>query len=105
MVDALWPALSNHPQPAKARPRNAASKPPEHRFFTATDAHGRGIARMVPVRGNGQPAWGEYVRDPIAGGLHLVDIVVIGIAGDRICEITGFETAIAPYFDRPRTLN
>ena len=60
---------------------------------------------MVPLRANGQLAWGEYVRDPIAGGLHLVGIVVIGIAGDRICGITHFGTAIAPYFGLPRTLN
>ncbi len=77
---------------------------------TASEAAARvagagGIARMVPVRAGGQPAWGEYVRDPIAGGLHLVGIVVIGTAGDRICEITHFETAIARYFGLPRTLN
>ena len=65
----------------------------------------RRFARIVPVRANGQPAWGDYVRDPIAGGLHLVGIVVIAIAGDRICEITHFETAIAPYFNLPRMLN
>jgi hypothetical protein len=34
-----------------------------------------------------------------------VGIVVIGIAGDRICEITHFETAISPSFGLPRTLN
>lgn len=60
---------------------------------------------MVPVRANGQLAWGEYVRVPVAGGLHLVGIVVIGIAGDRICGITHFETAIAWYFGLPRTLS
>ena len=76
-----------------------------HRFFTAIDSHRRRIARMVPVRANGQPAWGEYVRDPVTGGLHLVGIVVIGVAGDRICEITHFETAIAAYFGLPRTLS
>jgi hypothetical protein len=32
-------------------------------------------------------------------------IVVIGIAGDRICEITHFERAISRYFGLPRTLN
>jgi hypothetical protein len=76
-----------------------------HRFFTATDAHRRGIAQMVPLRANGQLAWGEYVRVPVAGGLHFVGIVVIGTAGDRICGITHFETAIARYFGLPRMLN
>jgi hypothetical protein len=31
--------------------------------------------------------------------------LVIDIAGDRICEMTHFETAIVPYFGLPRTLN
>jgi RNA polymerase sigma-70 factor (TIGR02960 family) len=98
MTDDAWVRMP--PLPFEYRGTAAV-----HRFFTATDVHRRGIARMVPVRANGQPAWGEYVRDPIAGGLHLVGIVVIGLAGDRICEITHFETAIAPYFGLPRTLN
>ena len=38
---------------------------------------------MVPVRANGQPAWGEYVRDPITGRLHVVGVLVVGLAGDR----------------------
>jgi hypothetical protein len=65
----------------------------------------RGIAPMVALRGNGRPAWGEYVRDAVTGGLHLVGVVVIGIAGDRICGITGFETAIVRYFGLPRMLD
>ena len=60
---------------------------------------------MVPVRANCQPAWGEYVRDPITGRLHVVGVVVVGLAGDRLCEITHFETALAPYFGLPRTLD
>jgi RNA polymerase sigma-70 factor (ECF subfamily) len=76
-----------------------------HRFFTATDAHRRGIARMVPVRANGQPAWGEYVHDPITGRLHVTGVLVVGLAGDRIGEITHFETTLAPYFGLPRTLD
>ena len=31
-------------------------------------------------------------------------IVVIGVAGDRICGITHFETAISPYIGLPRRL-
>ncbi|WP_432878889.1 sigma-70 family RNA polymerase sigma factor [Kribbella sp. CA-245084] len=75
-----------------------------HRFFTALVAHRRLIAAMVPVGANGQPAWGEYIRDPVTGGLHLIGVVVIGIAGDRIHEIVHFETTVASYFGLPRTL-
>ncbi|MFE2429019.1 sigma-70 family RNA polymerase sigma factor [Streptomyces sp. NPDC059373] len=76
-----------------------------HRFFTAIRAHRPRIDRMVPVRANGQPAWGAYIRNPVTGGLHLTEIVVVGLAGRRICEITRFETALAPYFGLPRTLD
>ena len=75
-----------------------------HAFFTATAAHRLGIAQLVPVRANGQPAWGEYRRDSTTGGLHLTGIEVVGLAGDRICEITRFETTVAPHFGLPRTL-
>jgi RNA polymerase sigma-70 factor (ECF subfamily) len=75
-----------------------------HGFFTAVDAHRRGTDRMVPVRANGQPAWGEYRRDPVTGVLHLAGIDVVGLAGGRIREITRFENAVAPYFGLPRTL-
>jgi len=75
-----------------------------HRFFTAIAAHRRGIARMVPVRANGQPAWGEYFRDPVTGGLYVTGVEVVALAGDRICEITRFESGLAPYFGLPRTL-
>ena len=61
---------------------------------------------MVPLRAKRPARVGRgYVRDPVAGGLHFVGIVVIGIAGDRTCAITHFETAIARYFGLPRTLN
>jgi hypothetical protein len=34
-----------------------------------------------------------------------VGMIVVGLAGDRLCEITHFETALAPYFGLPRTLD
>ncbi|GAA4158202.1 sigma-70 family RNA polymerase sigma factor [Leifsonia shinshuensis] len=33
-------------------------------FFAPMSGHRRTIERMVPTAANGQPAWGEYVRDP-----------------------------------------
>jgi RNA polymerase sigma-70 factor (ECF subfamily) len=59
----------------------------------------------VAVRANRQPAWGEYVADPITGGLHLTGVLVVALAGDRVCEITHFETGVAPWFGLPRTLD
>ncbi|MGN9842930.1 sigma-70 family RNA polymerase sigma factor [Nonomuraea sp. H19] len=97
MTDDAWVRMP--PLPFEYRGTEAV-----RRFFTAIDAHRRGIARMVPVRANGQPAWGEYVRDPVTGGLHVMGVLVAGFAGDRICEITHFETTLAPYFGLPRIL-
>jgi RNA polymerase sigma-70 factor (ECF subfamily) len=76
-----------------------------HRFFTATGAHLRRIARMLPVGANGQPAWGEYVRDSTTGRLHVAGILVLGLAGNAISDITHFEAAFAPSFGLPRTLD
>lgn len=97
----------------RARATMEASRPPAphrrgtaavHRFFTAVDAQRRGTDRRVPVRANGQPAWREYRRDPVTGVNHLAGIQVIALVGDRICEITRFETTVAPHFGLPRTL-
>jgi len=98
MTDGAWVRMP--PLPFEYRGTQAA-----HRFFTALNAHRRGIARMVPVRANGQPAWGEYRRDPTTGVLHVTGIEVVGLAGDRISEIIRFEAALAPYFGLPRTLD
>ena len=75
------------------------------RFFAAVGAHRAALARMVPVGANLQPAWGEYVRDAVSGRLHLVGVLVVGVAGGRISELTHFETAVAPSFALPRTLH
>ncbi len=97
MTDDVWVRMP--PLPFEYSGTAAA-----HAFFVATAAHRRGISRLVPVRANGQPAWGEYRRDSASGGLHLMGIEVVGLAGDRICELTRFETTVAPHFGLPRTL-
>ncbi|TDO50781.1 RNA polymerase sigma-70 factor (ECF subfamily) [Kribbella sp. VKM Ac-2527] len=98
MTDDVWVRMP--PLPFEYRGTEAV-----HRFFTAVDAHRRGIDRLVHVRANGQPAWGEYRRDRITGTLHVQGVEVIGLAGHGICEITRFEAALAPYFGLPRTLD
>jgi RNA polymerase sigma-70 factor (ECF subfamily) len=98
MTDDAWVRMP--PLPFEYRGTEAV-----RRFFTAIEAHRRRIGRMVPIRANGQPGWGEYVSDPVTGGLHLAGIVTIALAGDRVREITRFETTVAPYFALPRTLD
>ena len=97
MTDDAWVRMP--PLPFEYRGTAAV-----HRFFTATAEHRLDIARLVPVRANGQPAWGEYRRDAVTGALRLTGIEVIALAGDRISEITRFETTVGPHFGLPRTL-
>jgi hypothetical protein len=97
MTDDAWVRMP--PLPFEYRGTAAV-----HAFFVATAPHRHGIAKLVPVRANGQPAWGEYRRDSTTGGLHLMGIEVVGLAGDLICEITRFETTVASHFGLPRTL-
>ncbi|WP_454853409.1 sigma-70 family RNA polymerase sigma factor [Promicromonospora soli] len=98
MTDDVWVKMP--PAPFEYRGTEAA-----HEFFTAVDAHRRGTDRMVPVRANGQPGWGEYRRDPVTGLLHLAGLEVVAIAGDKICEIIRFENTVASHFGLPRTLD
>ena len=58
---------------------------------------------LVPTRANGQPAFGLYVRGP-AGVRHSTGLVVLTLAGDRICAMTHFENSVLPWFGLPRSL-
>jgi hypothetical protein len=60
--------------------------------------------RLVATRANGQPAFGLYVRDPRARILHGVGLLVLTLAGDRICAMTRFDTSVLASFGLPRIL-
>ena len=98
MTDDVWVRMP--PLPFEYHGQDAA-----RRFFTAIDGHRRGLARLEPVRTNRQPAWGEYVRDPITGRLHLTGVLVVALVGDRIAEVTHFETTVASWLGLPRSLD
>jgi RNA polymerase sigma-70 factor (ECF subfamily) len=98
MTDDAWVRMP--PLPFEYHGRKAI-----RRFFTAIYPHWRESDRLVPVRANGQPAWGAYTRDPVTGVLHLTGLYVICLANDQIKEMTRFETVLAPYFGLPRTLD
>jgi RNA polymerase sigma-70 factor (TIGR02960 family) len=97
MTDDVWVRMP--PLPLEYVGTTAA-----HRWFTAVDAHRRQVERLVPAGANGQPAWGEYIRDPASGALRFAGILVVAFAGDRVCEITHFEADLARYFGLPETL-
>ncbi|MGH8828632.1 MAG: RNA polymerase subunit sigma-70, partial [Jiangellaceae bacterium] len=69
MTDDIWVRMP--PLPFEYHGSAAAGG-----FFAALAPHRRTIERMVPLGANRQPAWGEYVRDRVAGGLHLVGLLV-----------------------------
>jgi RNA polymerase sigma-70 factor (TIGR02960 family) len=58
---------------------------------------------LVPVRANGQPAFGAYLRDP-NGISHATGLYVLTLAGERICAMTRFENGVLPWFELPRSL-
>jgi RNA polymerase sigma-70 factor (TIGR02960 family) len=98
MTDDAW--VSMPPMPFEYRGADAV-----RRFFTTIRPSHSRFDRLVPVRANGQPAWGAYQRDSIAGTLRLTSIFVITLAGDHVSEFIRFETTLAPYFCLPRTLD
>jgi RNA polymerase sigma-70 factor (ECF subfamily) len=58
---------------------------------------------LVPTRANGQSAFGLYVH--ARGGIrHGTGLVVLTLAGNRICAMTRFENSALPWFGLPRSL-
>ncbi len=96
MTDDIW--LRMPPLPFEYRGTAAVRS-----FLTATAVNRAGIARLVPVRANRQPAWGEYRRDPVTGNLHIVAVLVIALANDQISGMIRFDTPTAPHLGLPRT--
>jgi RNA polymerase sigma-70 factor (TIGR02960 family) len=58
---------------------------------------------LVRARANGQPAFGAYLCAP-DGVRHGTGLIVVGLAGDRICALTRFENSVLPWFGLPRSL-
>jgi ketosteroid isomerase-like protein len=58
---------------------------------------------LVPVRANGQPAFGAYVR-AADGVSHGAGLYVLTLNGDRISAMTCFENSVLPWFGLPRSL-
>jgi len=55
---------------------------------------------LVPVRANGQPAFGAYSRAP-TGVRQGTGILVLTLAGDRVRAITRFDDRVLPSFGLP----
>ena len=63
------------------------------------------LTRLVPTRANNQPAFGYYRADPHAPVAHVHSLVVLTLAGDKICAITRFgDNNLFPHFGLPEAL-
>jgi RNA polymerase sigma-70 factor (ECF subfamily) len=72
------------------------------RFYASMIGSGRRFD-LVPTRANGQPAFGAYLRAP-SGIRHGTGLLVLTLAGDRICSVTRFDTGVLAWFGLPRSL-
>ena len=60
--------------------------------------------RLIATRGNGQPAFGLYLRDPVTDVAHASGMLVLTLAGGRISAMTRFDNSVLPRFGLPRIL-
>jgi RNA polymerase sigma-70 factor (ECF subfamily) len=72
------------------------------RFYTSIIHHR--TYDLVPTRANGQLAFGAYLRAPTGGIRHGTGLLVLTLAGDRICAVTRFDNSVLPWFGLPRSL-
>jgi RNA polymerase sigma-70 factor (TIGR02960 family) len=74
------------------------------RFFASIFGGGRWGYDLVPtVRANGQLAFGAYVRAPTSTR-HGAGLLVLTLAGDRICAMTRFDNSVLARFGLPLSL-
>ena len=99
LTDDAW--LSIPPEPQEYQGHAAIAE-----FFATRPVWAaRVAARLVPTRANDQPAFGYYRADPPAAGVHANGLVVLTLAGDKICAITRFtDHNLFRYFGLPQTL-
>ena len=98
LTEDAW--LIMPPVPLRYQGREAAA-----RFWTATAFRPGRSGRLVPIRANGQPAFGLYIRDPHAPLAHANGILVLTLAAGQISAVTGFlDNSVLRMFGLPRTL-
>jgi RNA polymerase sigma-70 factor (ECF subfamily) len=59
---------------------------------------------LVRTQANGQPAFGSYLHTS-NGMRHGVGLIVLTLAGERICAMTRFENSVLQSFGLPRSLD
>jgi RNA polymerase sigma-70 factor (ECF subfamily) len=59
---------------------------------------------LIPIRANGQPAFGTYLHSPTSGIRHGTGLLVLTLTGNRISATTRFDTGVLAQFGLPRSL-
>ena len=93
--------LTMPPLPFEYHGRDAVG----HFLDAVSFRHGTRRSRLVLTGANGQPAFARYLPDPHVPVGHAHGLLVLTLAGDRICGITGFiDNSVLGRFGLPRTL-
>lgn len=86
-------------------PVPAAVPGPAGQFMAATAFRAGRSARLVPVRANGQPAFGLYIRDGRVPVAQASGMLVLTLADGQVSVMTGFpDNSVLPGFGLPATL-
>ncbi|HEX9527625.1 MAG TPA: sigma factor-like helix-turn-helix DNA-binding protein, partial [Streptosporangiaceae bacterium] len=103
LTEDAW--LTMPPEPLEYQGHAAIAE-----FFQTRPQWKTQVARLVLTRANNQPAFGYYRTDPHAPVAdapvaHAHSLVVLTLAGDKICAITRFgDNSLFPHFGLPPTL-
>jgi RNA polymerase sigma-70 factor (ECF subfamily) len=98
LTDDAW--LTMPPLPLEYQGRETIGH-----FLSAVTFRATPRTRLIPVRANGQPAFGRYIRDPHTTVSHAHGMIVLTLDEDRIRVITGFhDNSVLARFGLPRTL-
>jgi RNA polymerase sigma-70 factor (ECF subfamily) len=98
LTDDAW--LTMPPEPVEYQGREAIAG-----FYLSRGWWGVQPVRLVPTRANNQPAFGYYIKDPMAPIAHVHGLVVLTLEGEQISRITRFrDNSLMPQFGLPRTL-
>jgi RNA polymerase sigma-70 factor (TIGR02960 family) len=98
LTEDAW--LTMPPEPLEYQGHAAITE-----FFTTRPWWGSQVPRLVSTRANSQPAFGYYRAGPHAQAAHPHSLVVLTLAGEKICAITRFgDTNLFPRFGLPPAL-
>ena len=98
LTDDAW--LTMPPEPGEYQGHAAIAG-----FFLDRTWWGTRTLRLLPVRANGQPAFGYYLSEPGEPILRAQGLMVLTLEGDQIAAITRFGgSALFPDLGLPETL-